>query len=311
MKLSDLLIDDCVVVPVETSDLRGALAAILECACAHLPLEGPRAAKMARDLAFGSQGEVARINDDVVVVLGSLETLDGPCLGMALSPEPFTVTAEGRTEPDHARAVFLALTPGRFSGIRHHFVPALARVLREPEQLERLLGVRAAGEVRDLGELMDVEFRSRLLVEDALVRVRYRVYPDTPLKEVVDLMVRRGTRAVPVVGERYEVLGILTSGDALAYLLRRGHPDDNDQGAAVIEQPRAKEVMTRSVLCVSEEQALVEAANMMVNRDVEQLPVVREGELVGFVTRDSILRALYGHESTETDNPKRESESTE
>jgi CBS domain-containing protein len=33
---------------------------------------------------------------------------------------------------------------------------------------------------------------------------------------------------------------------------------------------------------------------MMVNRDVEQLPVVRDGELVGFVTRDSILRALSG-----------------
>jgi CBS domain-containing protein len=33
---------------------------------------------------------------------------------------------------------------------------------------------------------------------------------------------------------------------------------------------------------------------MMVNRDVEQLPVVREGELVGFITRDSILRALHG-----------------
>jgi CBS domain-containing protein len=52
--------------------------------------------------------------------------------------------------------------------------------------------------------------------------------------------------------------------------------------------------MTRSVLCVSEEQALSEAANMMVNRDVEQIPVVREGELVGFVTRDSILQALRG-----------------
>ena len=52
--------------------------------------------------------------------------------------------------------------------------------------------------------------------------------------------------------------------------------------------------MTRTVLCVSEDQGLLDAANMMVNRDVEQLPVVREGELVGFVTRDSILRTLHG-----------------
>ncbi len=68
--------------------------------------------------------------------------------------------------------------------------------------------------------------------------------------------------------------------------------------------------MTRSVLCVSEDQALTEAANMMVNRDVEQLPVVREGELVGFVTRDSILRALHGTlESDETEQEESESRS--
>ena len=311
MKLADLLVDDCVVVPVDTPDLRGALAAIFERGRVHLPLEEPRATKMVRDLSQGTQGDIVRVNADVVVVSGSLEAIEGPCLGIAVSPTPFSVAAESGDEPGAARAVFLVLTPGRFSGVRHHFVPALVRVLREPEQVERLLGAGSASSVRRFQELMEVEFRARLLVEDALVPVRYRVYPDTPLREVVDLMVRRGTRAVPVVGERYEVLGILTSGDALAHLLRRGHPDQEGEGAAVIEQPTAKEVMTRSVLCVSEEQALVEAANMMVNRDVEQLPVVRDGELVGFVTRDSILRALYGPAQADTENPKRESESTE
>ena len=69
----------------------------------------------------------------------------------------------------------------------------------------------------------------------------------------------------------------------------------------------ARDFMTRTVLCVSEGQALVEAANMMVNRDVEQLPVVREGELVGFVTRDSILRALTGSLEPDT-NKETESE---
>jgi CBS domain-containing protein len=50
--------------------------------------------------------------------------------------------------------------------------------------------------------------------------------------------------------------------------------------------------MTRAVLCVSESQPLVDAARMMVNRKVEQLPVVRDGELVGLITSDAILHAL-------------------
>ena len=129
-------------------------------------------------------------------------------------------------------------------------------------------------------------------VADALVPSQYRVYPDTPLPEVVDLMVRRRLHAVPVVGERYEVLGILTSGDALAYMLSWGPTNEGEEAPAETDAPRARDVMTRSVLCVSEDQPLPEAANMLVNRDVEQLPVVREGEFIGFITRDSALRTL-------------------
>ena len=126
-----------------------------------------------------------------------------------------------------------------------------------------------------------------LMVEDALKPAQYRVYPDTPLADVVDLMVRREVRAVPVVGEQYEVLGIITSGDVLDRVLNE-RPD-----APGSEELFARDVMTRAVLCVSEDQPLVEAANTMVNRDVEQLPVVRDGEFIGFVTRDTILRTLH------------------
>jgi CBS domain-containing protein len=61
--------------------------------------------------------------------------------------------------------------------------------------------------------------------------------------------------------------------------------------------------MTRTVLCVSEDQELREVSQLMVNRDVEQLPVVREGQLVGFITRDSALSALFGGEDPEAPSP--------
>ncbi len=125
-----------------------------------------------------------------------------------------------------------------------------------------------------------------LLVEDALKPVQHRVFPDTPLAEVVDLMVRSEVRAVPVVGEQYEVLGIITSGDALESVLNE-RPVTPDR-----EELLARDVMTRAVLCVSEDQPLVEAANTILKRDVEQLPVVRDGEFVGFVTRGTILHTL-------------------
>ena len=51
--------------------------------------------------------------------------------------------------------------------------------------------------------------------------------------------------------------------------------------------------MTRTVMCVSEEQSLIEAASIMVNRKAEQLPVIREGEMVGLLTRREVLQWLF------------------
>ena len=129
-----------------------------------------------------------------------------------------------------------------------------------------------------------------LFVEDAIEEVSHRVGPDTPLVAVIDAIVRRHVGAVPVVGEGSEVLGIITSGDALNQMMR-GNATEDDTPAE--ERLTARDVMTRTVLCVSEGQALIEAAHMMVNKKVEQLPVVRDGELVGMITRSKVLRALH------------------
>ena len=142
-----------------------------------------------------------------------------------------------------------------------------------------------------------------LLVEDAIEDAQYRVYPETPLGEVVDLMVRRDLRAVPVVGERYEVLGIITTGDALDQILRDA-PAEESEGRGSREMLTARDVMTRAVLCVSETQHLVDAARMMVSKKVDQLPVVRDGELIGLITRDAILSTLHAGSRTVDTEPK-------
>jgi CBS domain-containing protein len=294
MRLSDLFEGGWAVLPLSSGDLAGALQEILGRAAAAGAMEAARAGKLARDLAFGAQGEVVRLTDDVVAVLGSVEGLGRLTWTVGVSPRPLRVSAEGLSEPAEARAVILALVPGRLTGLRQDLLPALGRALREGGGTSLLLDARGPGDVLAIPGLSSAEFHPRLRVEDALVPVRYRVYPDTPLDELVDLMVRKGIHAVPVVGRRYEVLGILTSGDALAYLLQGSGPPGELRGRPGAAPTLARDFMTRTVLCVSEDQSLAEAAHMMVNRDVEQLPVVREGELVGFVTRDSILEALHG-----------------
>jgi CBS domain-containing protein len=54
--------------------------------------------------------------------------------------------------------------------------------------------------------------------------------------------------------------------------------------------------MTRSVLCVSEDLGVGEVANMMIHKDVEQVPVVRAGAITGIVSRGDIIRKLFATE---------------
>jgi CBS domain-containing protein len=108
-------------------------------------------------------------------------------------------------------------------------------------------------------------------------------------------MIRKRLRAMPVVGEKREVLGIISEWDVMRGLLplipRAGEDEKTRDEASPL---KVRDVMTRSVLCVSEDMALEEAAHLMMNKDVEQFPVVREGKLTGFLTRGDIIRKLFG-----------------
>jgi CBS domain-containing protein len=296
VKLADLLPPDAIHVGLDAEDLTQALKRLL----AALPDEASplpeRRDKFARDLAFGSAGEVQRLTGEVVAVLAPHDEAEGTKALLGVGARPFKVTGEGRSQPGTARAVILLLTSGRLAPLRGGVLPALTQYLKEGENARDLLNARTSEEVRSLTGFMQLPLDQELRVQAALVPVSYRVYPDTPLDEVIDLIVRRELHAVPVVGEGYEVMGIITAGDALRDLLPgRGTKKSGggtDDAAAPVRT--ARDVMTRTVMCVSEDQPLRDAATLMVNRDVEQLPVVREGELVGFLTRDAVLRVLFG-----------------
>jgi CBS domain-containing protein len=293
MKFIDLLGDDGILVPLDAPDLEAALAAALEVVEGFT---GDKTARVAVDLATGSSGDVARVHEQVVVVLAQEDTLESVSGVLGVSPDPFEVGDGGDDGPTTARVLILLVTPRQFATLKHQMLPALVRFFREEERAGPLVAAQSTDAVKRLKSLMEIELHERLLVEDVLAPLQYRVYPDTPYTEVVDLMVRRGLKSVPVVGEDYEFLGIITTGDAMKHVVVKTQTEEtgDSQERTPPEEATAREIMTRSVMCVSEDQSLLEAAFIMVNRDVEELPVIREGEMVGFLTRGEVLRSLFG-----------------
>ena len=57
-----------------------------------------------------------------------------------------------------------------------------------------------------------------------------------------------------------------------------------------------RDVMARAVLCVNENEPLADVMRLMLDKEIERLPVVRDGQLVGFITRGDIIRRLLREE---------------
>ena len=163
-------------------------------------------------------------------------------------------------------------------------VPLLARISAGMHESD----THAIQEIVSSKSFLESQIREEVTVEDVLTPLSYRIYPDSPIAEIQQLMMRRGVVALPVVGANHVLLGIITVADVLTHTLS-GRESGNASGRTA---PVARDLMTRSVLCVSEDESLLVASRSMIARGVSMLPVVRDGEIIGFLTRGTVMRAF-------------------
>ncbi|MFN3286207.1 MAG: CBS domain-containing protein [bacterium] len=143
--------------------------------------------------------------------------------------------------------------------------------------------------------------RVRLLARDVMTSPVITVTPDTPVKEIAQLLLAHHISGVPVVSLEGKLVGIVTEADllykerpeveegGLLRLFRRGQLAEAERKA---EGLVARDVMTSPVVTVTEEMPLREVAALMARRQINRVPVVRGDQVVGIVSRADVLRAL-------------------
>ena len=130
------------------------------------------------------------------------------------------------------------------------------------------------------------------------------VRQDTPISEAAELMLTKRISGLPVVDADGKLVGIVSEGD----FLRRGEIGTRRQRSRwlaflagpgkqaaefVREEGRTvKDVMTPDPVSISENVALEEIVDLMERRDIKRLPVLRNDELIGIVTRANLLQAV-------------------
>jgi CBS domain-containing protein len=138
-------------------------------------------------------------------------------------------------------------------------------------------------------------------VRDIMTTDPVKVTGDVRLKEAARLMVHHRVSGLPVVDQAGKLVGIVSEGDFIRREAGRDRPHgvsllDAVFGEGELEPVGAEtvaEVMTRSVVTITPEATVGEAARVMGRRNVKRLPVVDlEGELVGIVSRADIVGAF-------------------
>jgi CBS domain-containing protein/mannitol/fructose-specific phosphotransferase system IIA component (Ntr-type) len=299
MKLVELLVPDRILVPLKAGTLREAATALTEATIASGAAADP---EKLRQLVKGAlPKEIVPVGQAFMLHYRSEAVSEhSAALGVAAKP----IKASDAEGPKAARIVVLLVAPPRESSAHLQALSAFARALSRQEVIDALLEATGPDDVLDAAPLADLELPGYLTVRDVMQRRRLSVRPEAPLGEASRLMVAHDVTALPVVSETGEVLGVITHRELLRHLLplyvkrmSSGEFRSAPRGAAANVDPHSipvREVMDRSVLCVSEEQTLAEVATMMLNRNIERFPVVSEGALVGFLTRGDIVRRLLG-----------------
>lgn len=106
--------------------------------------------------------------------------------------------------------------------------------------------------------------------------------PESTVQEALALMARKNVGALPVVS-RGLIEGIFSERD---FARRAADP------AFKIDDHRVKDLMTRSVQCVSPKENIEDCMALMTKKKIRHLPVVEDGILTGIISIGDVVNAL-------------------
>jgi CBS domain-containing protein len=138
-------------------------------------------------------------------------------------------------------------------------------------------------------------------VDQLMTKNVITVTPETPLRDVAALLAQKGISGVPVV-ENDQLVGVVSEADLLVKEAGPGVrpsrvldwlllPDYTEREAKFAART-AGEAMTSPAQTIPDYASVATAAARMSEERVNRLPVLKDGKLVGILTRADVIRAF-------------------
>lgn len=122
-------------------------------------------------------------------------------------------------------------------------------------------------------------------VADYMDKVFTTFSPDTPMKEALNILIKKKLLAALVVEKGDALIGIFSEKDCLKILMHKAY-DQRPWGLV-------KDYMHEAPKAIPSAMPATEAAELLVAHTSRRFPVVDNGKLVGQITRRDLLRGMH------------------
>ena len=109
--------------------------------------------------------------------------------------------------------------------------------------------------------------------------------PDQDIRDVIEIIISNKISGAPVLNDKKELVGIISEKDCLRVIYDEKYHNLPPNKEEVLNY------MSKKVVTVDESLDVAEAANLFLNSNFRRYPVVRNGKMIGLVSRRDILRA--------------------
>jgi CBS domain-containing protein len=143
-----------------------------------------------------------------------------------------------------------------------------------------------------------------LTAADVMTTAVITVTPETAIHEIAKVLCDHHISGVPVIDDEGRLLGIVSEGDLIGHAQLAGEqrrswwqtflsgPTAQAQHYAKSHGRTARDVMTKEVVTVLETTSAADTARALEQHRIKRVPVLRDGKLVGIVTRSNLLQVL-------------------
>lgn len=142
-----------------------------------------------------------------------------------------------------------------------------------------------------------------LTVAQVMTKRVETVRPETPLSQVIEILIDKDYTALPVIDAQRRVVGMIGEADLIAArdldltlsVPRAAGGTVVDQIIARLQESRrtVRDVMKSPAVTIRDDESLAEAAHTMVDRGFKRLPVIdSEARLVGICSRVDLLKTM-------------------